>query len=385
MPKITLTTSQFIHQAQQTHGDRFDYSMVQFKNLSTPVTIVCKKHGSLCVKPWDHLKQKWGCRACYNEHQSITNAYSTKEFVDRAQQIHGDKYDYTKTVYKTNTKIVVTCVIHGDFLVNSNDHIYSKTGCTKCSGCYKMTTSEFITRAELTHHNKFDYSKVNYVNSSTKVTIICRLHGEFSQSPIGHIKGSGCAICSREQMVKNRIEKGHAIAPELKDPFDLYRETVRKLSNHNFRKYYHDINPLNLKRGKDWHLDHIISIAAGFANNIPAAQIADPSNLRIISAKDNRSKNVYTCDAVSSFDPNHIITKDLGEIAFKEKRKKHSNVYEITDTKTGEVKIVNLLIDWCKENGYSVSSARWSASYSNSLFMDRYSIKKIAGRSLNFE
>jgi hypothetical protein len=297
--------------------------------------------------------------------------------VNRAKQVHGDKYDYSNADYKPNKKISVTCRVHGDFLLNPNDHIYAKSGCTKCSGNYKWTTADFIDKARLVHKDTFDYSKVHYKNSSTKLTIICRSHGEFIQSPTDHLQGSGCTLCSREQMIKNKVLRGHAIDPKLKTPFSLYRDKVRKLSNENYRKYYYDINPLNLKRGHDWHLDHIISIAAGFTNNLLAEQIADPSNLRIISAQDNRSKNVYSCDAVSSFDPNHIKTKELGELALKEKRKKHSNVYQITDTHTGEVKIVDLLIDWCNERGYSVSSARWSANYTTSLFKDRYLIKKV--------
>ena len=127
-------------------------------------------------------------------------------------------------------------------------------------------------------------------------------------------------------------------------------------------------------------MDHIVSIAAGFINNIPAEQIADPKNLRIISAKENRSKNVYSCDAVSTFDANHIRTKELGEIAYENKRKKHSNTYEITDIQTDQVQKIELLVDWCKEHGYSVSSARWSASYSSVPFKGRYLIKKISSR-----
>ena len=54
----------------------------------------------------------------------------------------------------------------------------------------------FIKKAKEVHGNNFNYEKVNYLNSKTKVIIICPFHGEFKQTPNDHIKGSKCRQCS---------------------------------------------------------------------------------------------------------------------------------------------------------------------------------------------
>lgn len=380
MKTIKMSKEEFINQSIQKNGSRFDYSLVDFVKVTDQITVICRQHGEIKTTPRLHLTQKWGCRKCYGHDTSMRQALTTEQFVERATQVHGSKYDYSQTVYRSNSKVSVICAVHGEFWTRPMDHIHSKSGCTKCSGNYKWSTDEFINKAQQIHGNQYDYSQVKYINSSTPINIFCLIHGLFTKTPVGHLQGAGCPSCATERMVKNKIEKGYAIAPEHKEPFRLYRDTVRKLTNQNFRKYYHDINPKNLKRGNDWHLDHIVSIAAGFVNNILPEQIAHPSNLRMISAAENRSKNVYSCDAVSYFDQNNIITRELGDRAHREKRKKHSNIYEITDTHTGEISTVNLLVDWCQQRGYSVSYARWTANYSDGLFKGRYKIRKISSR-----
>ena len=59
----------------------------------------------------------------------------------------------------------------------------------------KITKEEFIQRASTIHNNKYLYDKVNYVNTSTKVTITCPIHGDFKQTPNNHLQGQGCQKC----------------------------------------------------------------------------------------------------------------------------------------------------------------------------------------------
>jgi len=63
----------------------------------------------------------------------------------------------------------------------------------------------FINKAIKKHGNKYDYTKVNYVNNETRVTIICNKHGEFNQTPHEHLDGSGCKMCGFEKMSEKRI------------------------------------------------------------------------------------------------------------------------------------------------------------------------------------
>jgi Zn finger protein HypA/HybF involved in hydrogenase expression len=128
---------------------------------------------------------------------------TTDEFINRSNKKHHNKYDYSKSVYvNQKTPVTITCPIHGDFLQSPQHHM-NGSGCQKCKGVAKLTNQEFIDRSNKEHKNFYDYSKTNYVNSSTKVKIICPIHGEFSQSPVNHVRGAGCPKCG----VKERGDK----------------------------------------------------------------------------------------------------------------------------------------------------------------------------------
>ena len=121
---------------------------------------------------------------------------TTEEFIECAREIHGDKYDYSKVNYVNNkTKVKIICPEHGEFWQTPNKHIYAEECCPKCNGGVRMTKEEFIERAREIHGDKYDYSKVEYKNARTDVCIICPIHGEFWQVPYVHI-GMGCGCPS---------------------------------------------------------------------------------------------------------------------------------------------------------------------------------------------
>jgi len=119
------------------------------------------------------------------------------EFINKANKKHDNYYDYSKVEYINNfTKVIIICKLHGEFEQRPNSHL-NGNGCMKCSGRSKLNTQEFIKRARILHGDKYDYSKVIYVNTKTNVIIICREHGEFTQRPFNHLngKGHGCIKC----------------------------------------------------------------------------------------------------------------------------------------------------------------------------------------------
>ena len=125
------TTEQFIEDAKLVHGDKYDYSKVEYKNNYTKVIIDCPIHGSFWQTPKKHLAGS-GCRKCGYEEIGKVCRKTTEQFVEEARVVHGNKYDYSKTNYVNNrTNIVVTCLIHGDFLQNPQGHL-SGYGCPKC-------------------------------------------------------------------------------------------------------------------------------------------------------------------------------------------------------------------------------------------------------------
>lgn len=202
-----LTTEEFINKAKEIHGDKYDYSNVEYKGSKMKVCIICPKHGEFWQKPSKHL-QGQGCPKCVNK--NIT----TEEFIIKAKEIHGNKYNYSKVNYLNNhTKVCIICLKHGEFFLTPSEHINNVYGCPICSGNL-ITTESFIERAKKIHGDKYDYSKVNYVDSKTKVCIICPKHGEFWQVPSNHLQGQGCKkcyICEKSLLTEDFINKAKEI------------------------------------------------------------------------------------------------------------------------------------------------------------------------------
>lgn len=121
----------------------------------------------------------------------------TEVFIARARELHGDKYDYSKVKYEGSlSKIIIICPTHGEFEQTANNHLQGK-GCQRCSVDRQRGTKEnFISRAQEIHSSFYDYSSVNYKSTGTKVDIICPIHGVFNQTPDNHLRGQGCPSCS---------------------------------------------------------------------------------------------------------------------------------------------------------------------------------------------
>jgi hypothetical protein len=137
----------------------------------------------------------------------------TEKFINQCKSVHNNKYDYSKTIYvNSKTKIKIICPEHGEFECRADMHLFG-TGCKEC-GKPTLTKTEFIKRATKVHGNKYDYSKVVYINSRLKIKIICPEHGEFEQIPANHLNGLGCAECSGNKKLtleefKNKANQKH--------------------------------------------------------------------------------------------------------------------------------------------------------------------------------
>ena len=117
-------------------------------------------------------------------------------FINRTNQRHNNKYDYSKVTYTTSRNFVtIICPIHGEFFQTADSHLAGH-GCEECSGSKKLTTEKFIAKCRKIHGDLYNYDKVNYVNATKKVTIICRIHGDFEQIASLHSKGGNCPSCT---------------------------------------------------------------------------------------------------------------------------------------------------------------------------------------------
>ena len=162
-----FTTEDFITKAKEVHGDKYDYSKVEYVNANDKVCIICPEHGEFWQSATHHIHNH-GCPKCSYKNKSEKYKYSTEEIIVKARVIHGDKYDYSKSKYNgMHKKMLIICPEHGEFTQTPANHI-GGTGCPKCVG-KRLTTEDFVTKSKLVHGNKYDYSKTEYVNSTAKI------------------------------------------------------------------------------------------------------------------------------------------------------------------------------------------------------------------------
>lgn len=124
-----------------------------------------------------------------------------KEIEQKMLEKHNSKYSYDLSNYiNTRSEISIICPSHGTFLQKVSDHLYSGCGCPKCDVTRKLTTEDFVLKSRLIHGDKYDYELSEYGrNNYDKVTITCKIHGNFEQTPWAHMRGQGCPECANNR------------------------------------------------------------------------------------------------------------------------------------------------------------------------------------------
>ncbi len=182
-------SSRFIEKSIDIFGDLYDYSLVNYVNNKTKVKIICKHHGIFEQRPDAHIAGQ-RCHHCFG-----TSLKTTSEFIEQSNKIHNHKYNYSLVDYNGNgMKVNIICKDHGEFYQTPNKHL-GGFGCPRCKKNYKMTTKDFIDKSIDTHGDLYDYSCVEYKNSHSYVQIKCVKHGDFIQTAYKHIQGRGCPKC----------------------------------------------------------------------------------------------------------------------------------------------------------------------------------------------
>jgi very-short-patch-repair endonuclease len=226
--KKLLSLENFISKAKLIHGDTHDYSCTEYISSKTKSLIKCKIHGEFWQSPNQYLRGRGkGCPKC----SRLNLTLNTNIFIQKAKEIHGNLYDYSKVNYvNTKTTVIISCKIHGEFNQTPFSHLQGH-GCLQCSKQARAKScSDFINESNKIHGNKYDYSKVKYLNKLKKVIIVCNIHGEYLQSPQHHLKGSGCPHCSYENSKYDNeyfIQKAKEIHGNLYDYSKVEYETSK--------------------------------------------------------------------------------------------------------------------------------------------------------------
>lgn len=200
LKKTKKNANSFLKRAKIKFKNKFDYSLVEYKNSTSNVKIICPIHGVFMQSPHDHLAGKFGCKNCSYDSLKI-KIKDLQYYIDMANLKHNFSYDYSlinKVEYfGSKTSIDIKCknghIFKQNIMRHANGH-----GCPTCaSPCYN--TNSLIELANKAHNFKYDYSKTIYTGSHKKITIICPKHGEFTQRCVNHISGSGCPMCKESK------------------------------------------------------------------------------------------------------------------------------------------------------------------------------------------
>ena len=203
---MKYNTQEFIEKSQLVHGDLYDYSLTEYKGSREKVKIICSVHGVFEQVAASHL-MGYGCYKCAKRKVGDSQKFTLEEFIRRSQLVHGDFYDYSKVIYEhSHKKVIIICPIHGEFEQEVVSHLQGN-GCKKCiDDKFKLTLEEFIRRSIEVHGDFYDYSKSVYTGYQKKLIIICPIHGEFEQTPQSHISyKANCSICSRNNSKEEEI------------------------------------------------------------------------------------------------------------------------------------------------------------------------------------
>jgi hypothetical protein len=209
--KQRSTPEYFNQKARELHGDKYEYPYIndEYENARGKITIICNIHGEFLQVADYHLSGN-GCPDCGNITISEKLMRDQSEYLHLCNEMHKGKYDYTDTIYTgCKNDIQYRCKHHGLRTQLANSHL--KYGCWNCAVVsrglnLRLTTQEFTEMANNFHRNRFDYSKSVYINYTTPLIIICKIHGEFEQSPANHLSSGGCIKCSKTFFSKEQIQ-----------------------------------------------------------------------------------------------------------------------------------------------------------------------------------
>ena len=228
---LKYTTKEVIIRAQKVHGDRYDYSKFEYTGSNSPGIIICRIHGEFLQTTQAHIIAKHNCPKCAYQKIALARVMPATDYFNQCKLKHNGKLSYDKADFiKLQNKIIITCLIRGDFTQRADLYLKGNGGCKKCSGC---TTESVIVQAKIVHGDLFDYSKTEYIGNKIPMTIICRIHGEFVQTTGNHIScKKGCPTCA--------IEYRASLCRKTKEKFVNEGRTV-----HGFKYHYDNVVYIN--------------------------------------------------------------------------------------------------------------------------------------------
>ena len=226
--------SEFLRKVKEVHP-HYDYSKVTYTNSINKVTIICPIHGEFLIRP-THLVRGQRCTKCADIAVGEKNILPFKTFLNKAREVHGDRYDYIEESYRgTSKKIDIICKLHGIFTQPASDHLWGH-GCPHCANMLKH--KKYHKDKTTLYYIKFILEDAHYFKIGITKQSISRRYANLSKYP--HIKGYEI-ISSKE------FPNGHSaytVEQEIVSTFkDLLTKDSVLVGNGNSEVFDKDIYP----------------------------------------------------------------------------------------------------------------------------------------------
>ncbi len=236
------TTEQFIKESKEVWGDKYDYSLVEYKGALKKIKII-----------YEGIVFEQIASAHLQGHSPEKNL-NTKNFIKKSIKKHGKKYDYSYTKFISGNIPVMIGYKGIFYLQKPYQHIIGN-----CPENYKLsvrkTNNQFINESNRVHDYKYNYDKVDYQKNQIKVVITCPIHGDFTQRPLSHLQGNGCPSCSESlgekiiyKILKDwninfvRQKKFQDCRNTFELPFDFFIESMRTCIEFDGKQHYEPVS-----------------------------------------------------------------------------------------------------------------------------------------------
>ena len=236
------TTNQFILECKERWGDKYDYSLTEYKGALKKVKIIYQ--GQIFEQVASlHL----------NGAQPEFRNKTTENFIRKSKLVHGDKYDYRYVNFKSSQQVVQIGYNDVFYLQTPENHLSGNCPENRCLS-ERKSTIVFIKESNLVHDFKYSYVKTDYIKNQIKVIITCPIHGDFNQRPLSHLQGMGCPSCNDSKgereiakfldkygIVYDRQKKFIGCRNVFELPFDFYIPSMRICIEFDGRQHYEPI------------------------------------------------------------------------------------------------------------------------------------------------
>lgn len=196
------STEEFVEEYYSKYGNVYDLSKFIYINNHTKGIATCKKHGDFQITPKD-LLHGVGCKYCGIERKSEKLTKSLEEFKSQYYAKFGNTYDLSKFIYQGDKICgTAVCYKHGEFSITPHS-LLNGYGCKECSKEKRLMSKEnFIKQYVTKFGNKYDFSKFVYKGNKKECIVICSKHGEFPSTPNRLLSGHGCPFCNESKLEK---------------------------------------------------------------------------------------------------------------------------------------------------------------------------------------